>query len=144
MRFFEAFNIPYLIFSDNEPEVNESVVNQISKSKSNDLSRVVFLGQGNDFEKELCTNGYIDEVKKAYQNLILSECLNEQHIAAKKNQLEQIPNSDYYGLVTGLKTQFAPNIGYELYKSEKPLPSKIIELFEKVNLILNPATNEAN
>ena len=142
IRFFEAFNIPYLIFSDNEPEANATVENQISKSKLKDINRVVFLSAGNDFEKELCDNGYIDEVKKAYHNLMLAECVNDQHRAAKQAQLNQIPNNDYYGLVTNLKTQFAPNIGYELYKSEKPLPPKIVELFEKVNNILNPATNE--
>lgn len=144
IRFFEAFNIPYLIFSDNEVEANTTVTNQVSKSKLNDMSKVVFLNSGNDFEKELCENGYIDEVKSAYYNLILSECRNEQHIIAKKAQLDQIPDTDYYGLVTGLKTQFAPVIGYELYKSAKPLPPKIVELFEKVRLIINPTNHAAN
>ncbi len=144
IRFFEAFNIPYLIFSDNEAEANATVNSQISKSKLNDISKVVFLTDGNDFEKELCNNGYIDEVKKAYHQLILSECANEHHKAAKRIQLNQIPDADYYALITSLKTQFAPNIGYELYKSEKELPPKIIELFEKVSLILNPPANEAN
>lgn len=144
IRFFEAFNVPYLIFSDNEPEANQTVINQIVKSKSNDLSRVVFLSQGYDFEKELCNNGYMEEVKKAYYNLILSDCVNESHREAKSRQLDQIPNESYYGLITNLKTQFAPLIGYELYKSEKALPAKIIELFEKVSLILNPEINDGN
>jgi len=144
IRFFEAFNVPYLIFSDNEVEANATVTNQISKSKLNDMNKVVFLNSGNDFEKELCVNGYIDEVKLAYYHLILSECTNEQHRIAKKAQLDQIPNTDYYDLVTGLKTQFAPVIGYELYKSAKPLPPKIVELFEKVRLIINPTNHAAN
>jgi putative ATP-dependent endonuclease of OLD family len=144
IRFFEAFNIPYLIFSDNEVEANATVTTQVSKSKLNDMNRIVFLNAGNDFEKELCENGYIDEVKSAYYNLILSECRNEQHIIAKKAKLDQIPDTDYYGLVTGLKTQFAPLIGYELYKSAKPLPPKIVELFEKVRLIINPTNHAAN
>lgn len=144
IRFFEAFNIPYLIFSDNEIEANTTVTTQISKSKLNDISKVVFLNSGNDFEKELCENGYIDEVKSAYYNLILAECRNEQHINAKKAELDQIPDTDYYGLVTGLKTQFAPIIGYELYKSAKPLPPKIVELFDKVSLIINPTNHAAN
>ena len=142
IRFFEAFNIPYLIFSDNETEVNASVVNQIGRSKTNDLNKVVFLNKGNDFEKELCNHGYIDEVKKAYNSLILSKCSNKQHKNAKKNELAQIPNEDYYDKIVELKTQFAPIIGYELSKSEKALPDKMIELFEKVNLILNPVSNE--
>lgn len=144
IRFFEAFNIPYLIFSDNEAAANATVTNQISKSKLNDITRVVFLNAGNDFEKELCDNGYIDEVKKAYYHLILSECANDQHRAAKTAQLDLIPDVNYYGLVTGLKTQFAPVIGYELYKSAKPLPPKIVELFEKVRLIINPTEHAAN
>ena len=142
IRFFEAFNIPYLIFSDNETEVNASVVNQIGRSKTNDLNKVVFLNEGNDFEKELCNHGYIDEVKKAYDSLILSKCSNKQHKNAKKRELDKIPNKDYYDLVIKLKTQFAPIIAYELSKSEKALPDKMIELFEKVNLILNPVSNE--
>lgn len=137
IRFFEAFNVPYLIFSDNEAEANATVTNQIAKSKLNDINKVVFLNTGNDFEKELCDNGYIEEVKKAYYHLILSECANEHHRAAKKAELDQIPEADYYNLVTSLKTQFAPVIGYELYKSAKPLPPKIVELFDKVNLIIN-------
>ena len=146
IRFLEAFNIPYLIFSDNETETNKAVTNQISQSKLKDISinRVVFLKEGNDFEKELCYHGYIDEVKKAYHHIKLSECTNENHKSAKKEELEKIPDADYYKLVTAIKTQFAPIIGDELYNSEKPLPPKIVELFEKVNLILKPTKNGAN
>lgn len=144
IRFFEAFNVPYLILSDNETEANTTVTNQISKSKANDMNKVVFLNQGNDFEKELCDNGYLEEVKSAYYSLILSDCNNERHREAKTLELDQIPNENYYSLVTGLKTQFAPLIGYELYKSEKDLPAKITELFEKVNLIINPTINVSN
>lgn len=142
IRFFEAFNIPYLIFSDNEQEANDTVKNQISKSKSNDLSNVIFLNEGNDFEKELCNEGHIDEVKKAYFGLVLSECSNQHHRDAKQLQLNQINDEDFYDIIITLKTQFAPLIGYELYKSEKELPEKIVELFEKVNLILNPIIND--
>jgi putative ATP-dependent endonuclease of OLD family len=144
IRFFEAFNIPYLILSDNETEAHQTVNIQINKSKLRDIEKVVFLSEGNDFEKELCDTGYIEEVKKAYFNLILSECTNERHLAAKRRELEHIPDENFYGIVTGLKTQFAPLIGYELYISEKELPSKIIQLFEKVEFILNPINNESN
>lgn len=142
IRFLEAFNIPYLILSDNETDTHTKVVKQIEKSKQNDLNKVVFLNDENDFEKELCNNGYIDEVKKAYYSMILSECTTEQHIIAKRTELDVIPDEDYYGLIIKLKTQFAPIIAYELSKSAKPLPAKMIELFEKVSLILNPVIND--
>lgn len=142
IRFCEAFNIPYLIFSDNETDAHVKVEKQIEKSRLKDLDKVVFLNDENDFEKELCNNGYMDEVKKAYYSLILSKCSNEEHINAKRAELDQIPDEDYYDIIIKLKTQFAPIIAYELSKSEKPLPSKMEELFEKVNLILNPVIND--
>lgn len=136
IKFFDAFNVSYLIFSDNEAETNVSVNSQISKSKANDTNKVVFLSDGNDFEKELCVTGYIDEVKSAYYQLVLSDCKNERHRDAKKLELDKLLDTEYYELITKLKTQFAPLIGYELYKSEKPLPAKLLELFEKTELIL--------
>lgn len=142
IRFFETFNIPYLILSDNEAEARDSVEKQIDKSKHQDLNKVVFLEDGNDFEKELCENGYIEEVKNAYSILKLSECYNDQHRDAKRAELAQIPDEDYYDLIVNLKTQFAPIIAYELNKSEKGLPEKMIELFDKVDHILNPSTDE--
>ena len=144
IRFFEAFSVPYLIFSDNEPEANTTVTNQINQSKAQDLSKVVFLNNGNDFEKELCTQGYIDEVKNAYKNIELEKCTTPQHKAAKETQLNQIADNDYYDIVTKMKTQFAPVVADELNNSAKPLPAKIIELFEKVNTILNPVNDDSN
>lgn len=142
IRFLEAFNIPYLIFSDNEPDAHTKVEKQIEKSKLKDLNKVVFLNDENDFEKELCNNGYIDEVKRAYYTLILSECTTEAHKIAKKAQLDLIPNENYYGIIIKLKTQFAPLIAYELSKSDKALPEKMVELFEKVKEILNPECDD--
>jgi putative ATP-dependent endonuclease of OLD family len=43
-----------------------------------------------------------------------------------------------------MKTQFAPIIANELLISAKPLPTKITELFDKINEILNPTTTNAN
>lgn len=138
IRFFEAFNVPYLIFSDNEQEANTTVTNQINQSKAKDINKVVFLNNGNDFEKELCTQGYIEEVKNAYKKIELEKCITPQHKTAKEQQLNQIVDNDYYEIVTKMKTQFAPVVADELYNSEKQLPAKITELFEKVNAILNP------
>ncbi|SFD21223.1 ATP-dependent nuclease [Flavobacterium phragmitis] len=137
IRFCESFNIEYLIFSDNEQNVNEDVLRQISKSQKNDSSKVVFVSPNNDFEKELCDQGYIDEVKSAYYKMELEKCANDRHRAAKQIELNKIPDSDYYEIITKMKTQFAPLIAEELLTSQKPLPPKIIELFDKISNILN-------
>lgn len=137
IRFCESFNIEYLIFSDNEQNVNDDVLRQISKSQSKDPSKVVFVSPNNDFEKELCDQGYLDEVKSAYYKMELEKCTNPRHKAAKQIELNKIPDADYYEIITKMKTQFAPLIAEELLISQKPLPTKIIELFNKISNILN-------
>ncbi len=141
IRFCEAFNIEYLIFSDNEPDINTKVLKQISQSKSKDSSKVVFVSTGNDFEKELCEKGYLDEVKLAYHKIELEKCNTDQHEDAKKIELGKISNTDYYEIITKMKTECAPEIAIAILSSSKPLPDKIIELFEKVKNILNPTTH---
>lgn len=138
IRFFEAFNVPYLIFSDNEADTNAKVKKQISQSKCNDLNKVVFLNDGNDFEKELCTQGYLEEVKNAYKKIELANLDIEQARIKREQEIEKIQDAEYYSLIKKMKTQFAPVVADELYNSEKQLPAKIKELFEKVNAILNP------
>ncbi|WP_394774986.1 ATP-dependent endonuclease [Flavobacterium sp.] len=137
IRFCESFNIEYLIFSDNEQNVNDDVLRQVSKSQSKDPSKVVFVSPNNDFEKELCDQGYLDEVKSAYYKMELEKCTNPRHKAAKQIELNRIPDADYYEIITKMKTQFAPLIAEELLISQKPLPPKIIELFNKISNILN-------
>ena len=141
IRFCEAFNIEYLIFSDNEPDINTKVLKQISQSKSKDSSKVVFVSTGNDFEKELCEKGYLDEVKLAYHKIELEKCNTDQHKDAKKIELGKISNTDYYEIITKMKTECAPEIAIAILSSSKPLPDKIIELFEKVKNILSPTTH---
>ncbi|MGU3376541.1 ATP-dependent nuclease [Chryseobacterium sp. M5A1_1a] len=144
IRFCESFNIEYFIFSDNEADVNTNVLRQISRSQKNDTTKVIFVDAGNDFEKELCNNGYLDEVKLAYHKMELEKCRNNNHRRAKQVELDRIPDSDYYNIITNMKTQFAPLIANELLISEKPLPAKVLSLFEKINEILNPVTNVEN
>lgn len=144
IRFCESFNVEYIVFSDNEPDVNIDVLRQISKSRINDPNRVVFVSPNNNFEKELCEQGYLDEVKAAYHKMELEKCTNAQHRAAKQQQLNAIPDVDYYEIITGIKTQFAPVIANELLLSAKQLPPKIQELFGKINDILNPIEDEQN
>ncbi len=139
IRFCDAFNIPYLIFSDAENKTKNKVIKQIGESK---LDKVVFLHDDNNFENELFNNGYIEEVKKACDRLELSKCENENHKIKKREELNKKNNTDYYNLVMREKTKIAPYIAEELCKSEKELPAKIIELFTKITLILKPIVNE--
>lgn len=140
LRFAESLNIPWIVFSDAEDNVKASVNNQFgnSNSKYKDNDCVLFLDDGNDFEKQLISDGFNDEIKMAI--LSLKTYNNEQHENAQKPKDETAINlyddEKLYGVITGDKTQFGPIIAEEIIKSSKPLPPKIVHLFEKITTIL--------
>lgn len=78
LRFAKAFNIPWIILSDSEENVRigkDSVPEQRRKAKT--TGEIIFLNDGNDFEKELIHNGYQDEIKIAICEI--KEYFNEAH-----------------------------------------------------------------
>ncbi len=142
LRFSEALNIPWIIFSDNDQggKVEKIVKNQFSKSKSKYIEKdcLVFLVDGDDFEKQLIRDGFNNEIKKAI--LSLKTYNNEQHENAQKpkdeTEINLYDDEKLYGVITSDKAQFGPIIAEEIINSCKPLPSKIVHLFEKITTIL--------
>ena len=140
IRFAEAFNIPWLIFSDaeNTPDKNikASVKDQFSKcgSKKAETECIVFLDDGKDFEGQLIDDGYGDEIKKAI--ISLGNYANEQHKAAKVEEIGSYNNDKLYEIITGNKTQYGPAIAEQIISSGKALPQKVTELFSRISAIL--------
>ena len=151
LRFAEALKIPWLIFSDaeNTPEKNikASVHQQFSNcgSTKNKSNCIVFVDDGNDFVKQLISDGFGDEIKKAIASFDVYE--NEQHRVAKEpNRLKEIEKYDdnkLYEIITGRKTQFGPAIAEQIIKSDKELSAKMIDLFGKISAILKMEEAEA-
>ncbi len=141
LRFAEALNIPWIIFSDHDQ--NETVKNSVndqfvnSKSQNNKSDHLIFLDKGNDVERQLICDGFEAEIKKAI--LSLKTYNNEQHENAKKpkdeTEINAYSNHQLYEVITGDKTQFAPIIADEIINSDKALPPKVIELFETIKTI---------
>lgn len=141
LSFAESLNIPRIVFSDNDQngKVKTSVENQISNnSRINKKPYVIFLDDGNDFEKQLIDDGFNNEIKKAI--LSLKTYKNDQHEKSQKPKDETEVNlyddRKLYEVITGDKTQFGPIIAEEVINSGKPLPPKILQLFEKITTIL--------
>ena len=142
LRFAEALNIPWIIFSDNDQ--NETVKNSVndqfanSKSQNNPSDRLIFLDKGNDVERQLICDGFEEEIKKAI--LSLKTYNNVQHEKAKKpkdeTEINAYSNQQLYEVITGDKTQFGPIIAEEIINIDKALPPKVIELFETITTIL--------
>ncbi len=143
LRFAESLNIPWLILSDAETDAVTSVKRQFKDCGSSKVEAdvIVFLGNGNDIEKQLITDGFQDEIKKAL--IARGEYHNEQHKAAKETEIKAYDDDKIYELITGAKTQFAPVIAEQIVKSDEALPPRILELFGKIESLLN-ITEEAS
>jgi putative ATP-dependent endonuclease of OLD family len=137
LKFAEAFGIPWFIFSDAEPKTKTSVQNQfIAYTCGKDQNDVIiFLDDGNNFEKQLIADGYGEEIKNSIikNNIISSESYQNEHYRnAKKEEVTQYDDEKLYQVITGAKTQFGPVIAEEIIESGKVLPPKVIELFQKI------------
>jgi len=141
IRFAENLQIPWFIISDNDQngEIKTSVINQFNNSPTDkeEDDVLIFLNDECDFEKELITDGFQDEIKKAL--ISIGDYYNEQHRATKENEINAYNDDELYEEMTikGMKTKLAPHISYEVFISEKSLPTKVVSLFERINTILN-------
>jgi putative ATP-dependent endonuclease of OLD family len=140
LKFAEAFGIPWLIFSDADSNAGSNIKESVQQQFRNcnceqdENNVIIFLNDGNNFEKQLIADGYGEEIK----NVILSfdEYENEHHRNAKeeqrKEEVNQYNDEKLYKVITGAKTQFGPVIAEEIIESGKVLPPKVIELFQKI------------
>lgn len=143
IRFAEFLNIPWFILSDNDQSgtVKTSVLKQLATSKTvkNESDCIIFLDNEKDFEKQLISDGFQDEIKKVL--LSLKMYVNEQHEKAQKPkdelEINNLGNESLYEYLTKEKAQFAPLVANEIIHSGKSLPTKITDLFTKVKTELN-------
>jgi putative ATP-dependent endonuclease of OLD family len=125
---------------------------------------IIHFDDENDFESYILNNGFIDEIESCLKTILNTEDLDE--LIANKNGtskgriktdnvcdtctqnifVEDIRN--YHGaegrlmaindLLSNNKTKYPSLLSELIYNSDKDLPPKIIELFDKINLIINP------
>jgi putative ATP-dependent endonuclease of the OLD family len=143
IRFADSLMIPWFIFSDaeNTPDKNikASVQTQFNESTTGktESDYIVFLDDGNDFEQQLISDGYQDEIKKAIIAIEMPLCNGPQHEAAKMSEINAYDDETIYRILTGSKTQFGPAVAEEIVNSSKDFPSKVKSLFEKIKDTLN-------
>ena len=151
LRFAEALKIPWIIFSDaeNTPDkkIKDSVQQQFSNcgSPKSETDCIVFIDDGKDFEKQLISDGFGDEIKKAIASLDVY--MSEKHREAKEQdrltEIESYDDDKLYGVITGSKAQYGPAIAEQIIQSEKGLPPKVIALFGKISANLKMEEAEA-
>lgn len=138
LRVAESIKIPWLIFSDAEADVKESVKKQFIESDSirSEVDVVIFLTDGNNFEKELISDGYKEEVREAIIKIEIPKCHTPEHEQAKKREIASYNETRLIEIISGSKAQYGPAIAETIIESEKELPAKITELFNKIKATL--------
>ena len=142
IRLADSLMIPWYILSDaeNTPEKNvkSSVQSQFADCTSgkSEGDHIVFLNDGNGFEKQLLDDGYEKEIKEAIISIELPLCNSPQHQEAKKSEIEGLSLDEIYTRLTRSKTQYGPAVAEKISESSKGLPACVIDLFEKVEQTL--------
>lgn len=138
LRVAEGLNIPWLIFSDAEPSILRSVEIQVRDSNtSKRISDVVILLDGeNSFEEQLIADGFIDEIKIAIVSIEIISYMDETARLAKKDEIDGLTNTLLLKKMKKKKTAMGPAVAQAIVDSGKPLPPKVIELFDKIRAIL--------
>ena len=147
LRFAEALRIPWLIFSDAENTPDKNVKGSVQQQFSNcgalksENDCIIFIDDRNNFQKQLISDGFCDEIKKAIASLDVYK--NEKHQEAKEQEIKNYTGDKLYEVITGSKTQYGPAIAEQIVESGKGLPPKVIDLFSKISAILKTERAEA-
>jgi putative ATP-dependent endonuclease of OLD family len=139
LRVAEALHIPWFILSDAEVNVKKSVKKQFidSKSNKNEKDVIVFLEDGNNFEKQLIKDGFIEEIRSAILENEILKCIEDQHKAAKEKEIKGYDTARILQEISDSKASYGPAIAESIVDSGKKLPTIIIELFDKIDELLN-------
>ena len=159
--FCQKFNIPWYIFSDGEADTKTKVEKALQKALNDNTktlascSNVFVIANDTDFEGMLLNEGYQTEIIQALQNLKGANCIDKykhQHPTKKVQRTSNCPtcNQKWYDdvavdytllaeqnemldkLMSGIKTGFGPEIAHQIVDANKPLPTSVQNLFNKI------------
>ena len=158
----------WFILSDGETKIVDKIKKDYKKLSGSIVSvneivlpdNIIYFENEYDFESYIIENGFVDEIESCLKTILNTDDLDE--IIANKNGICTTCNQnifqedfrDYNGiqgrksalndLLSQNKTKYSSLLSELIYKSDKNLPPKIIELFTQLNLILKIAINDEN
>ena len=101
-----------------------------------EIDVIIYLVDGNNFEKQLISDGYKEEVRESIIRIEIPKCQSPQHEKAKKKEIASYDDTKLCEFITDSKTQIGPVIAETIIERKKPLPPKVTELFEKIKSLL--------
>lgn len=140
VRFAEAYNIPWFIFSDGEQDAINGVTNAVRKALHDDslrieeMDNIFVIPDGNAYEGYITSLDYLDEFKARHkQHIANTETDSDPRAIAGKQQRVDRLTADYYkGRAIENKTTWASIMALAIVESEKPLPPLVADMFNKV------------
>ena len=138
LRVAEGLKIPWLIFSDAEQDTKISVKKQFSdlSSSKSENDAIIFLTDYNNYEEQLISDGYKEEIRKSIIKMEIPKCKSSQHADTKQEEIASYNDTKLCIIINNLKTQYGPVIAETIIESNKPLPPKVVELFVKVGSLI--------
>lgn len=140
IRFAEAYNIPWFIFSDGEPNAIKDVTKTVRNSfkddtlSIDDMGNIFVIPDGNAYEGYITSLDYLDEFKARHkQHIANTETdLNPRAIAGKQQRVDRLTADYYKEKAINKKTTWASIMALAIVESEKPLPPLVADMFNKV------------
>jgi len=141
---FEGLSIPYFIFSDAEELVKNDVKEKFSRSGSSRKEEdvIIFLDDGNNFEKQMISEGFQEEMKKAI--IKSTDFVSPQHESGKIKEIMEYDDETILQVITNPKTKYSPIIAEEISKSGKKLPKHVLELFKRLKVYIYLEVSDAS
>ena len=159
--FCRKYNIPWYIFSDGEEDTKTKVEKAVQKALNDNTktlgtcANIFVIANDTDFEGMLLNEGYQTEIIQALQNIKGADCIEKykrQHQTKRVKRAANCPtcNQKWYDdvavdyslpaeqiemldkMMSSIKTGFGPEIAHQIVDANKPLPTLVQSLFNKI------------
>lgn len=138
IRFAEAYNIPWFIFSDGEQDAINGVASAVKKALKDDsldinnMDNIFVIPNGNAYEGYITSLNYLDEFKAYHKRYIENTETEARAIAGRQGTVDRLTAADYKKKAEENKTTWASIMALAIVESTKPLPPLVNKLFNKV------------
>lgn len=139
LRFAEALNIPWYIFSDGEADPVDKMGKTVKKLKNNEEldihaePNIFIIPNNDDFEKHIVNNGYLNVINRYMKRVEVCNCVNIQHIKAVMRSFKNFTEIELLKAAKSNKTEYSLIFAHAIYNSRLALPPKVVDLFQKIN-----------
>ena len=141
LKVISSLNIPWFVFSDADGDTVEIIKKQASQLKSSLLldsttidSRMIFLDDGNNFEKQLINEGFEQQIRNAYKlNMTYT---NEQHRQAKQAEIDSYDKEKLLKIMQDDKVHMSQLVAEKIIETADKMPRHVTNLFNKVKKLL--------